>query len=602
MAEEYQENHASERVKPEDQQTQAMALAASETNTIEQTVETNSDTPQNKQLNTDNQQASTEEPLEAEASTHPTYRPAPEYGAYSEEPVSSADSQATKTEPQVAPQQPMNTQLYPPMLISSQQPTMPTHAVPNAQNPSQPIGNQAFGNPYEGIRAQMHVQDTPPTMLPNSPQLIAMPATKRNGLPTIVVAIIASVVTALLCMTIMFAAISNGVITLPQSGSMSNLNSGHNGSGSAIVKGGAAPNWSAVAKQVFGSVVSIQTKTDNAMGKGSGAIVDARGYVVTNHHVVDGAKEIQVTLANGQMYSAQVIGADKTTDLAVLKIDNPPSDLKPVEFADSKLLTVGEPVMAIGNPLGYDDTATTGIVSALNRPVTVMDTKSRSEVVTNAIQIDAAINPGNSGGPTFNAAGKVIGVNSSIAATSSNKAAAGSIGIGFAIPSNLVKRVVNEIIKNGSVKHVAMGVMIKSVAVQSGDVTRGGAQVVSVNSGSPASRAGLQKGDVIVGFDGKPVANNYALLGYVRATALNDTAELTVVRNGKILKLTMKFDQEEATVNGTSRRERTPRLRRDNRSRRDNSESEQDGDDGADDAPNMRDGDDGGIRDPFGFW
>ena len=164
--------------------------------------------------------------------------------------------------------------------------------------------------------------------------------------------------------------------------------------------------------------------------------MSAKGYIVTNNHVISGAQQIQVTLSNGQMYTAQVVGTDTTTDLAVIKLDNPPSDLKAVEFADSDKLAVGEDVMAIGNPLGYDDTATTGIVSALNRPVTVTD-DSGSDIVTNAVQIDAAINPGNSGGPTFNAAGQVIGINSSIASTATSSNSAGSIGIGFAIPSNL---------------------------------------------------------------------------------------------------------------------------------------------------------------------
>ena len=259
--------------------------------------------------------------------------------------------------------------------------------------------------------------------------------------------------------------------------------------------------------------------------------------------------------------------------------------------------------MAIGNPLGYDDTATTGIVSALNRPVSVMDDKSRSEIVTNAIQIDAAINPGNSGGPTFNAAGKVIGINSSIAATSAKSGTAGSIGIGFAIPANLVKRVVSEIIKRGYVKHVALGITIKSVAVESGGVTRGGAQVVSVNNGAPASKAGMHSGDTIVAFNDKPVSSNYALLGFVRATALNDTAVISVVRNGSIVKLKVKFDQEEASVIGNNKQDANQKP--------DSTPKKKPGSDGKsdddDDIPFSRgggddDGDDGGIVDPFGFW
>lgn len=143
--------------------------------------------------------------------------------------------------------------------------------------------------------------------------------------------------------------------------------------------------------------------------------------------------------------------------------------------------------MAIGNPLGYDDTATVGIVSALNRPVTVSD-DNNNDIVTNAVQIDAAVNPGNSGGPTFNAAGQVIGINSSIASTTTSSGTAGSIGIGFAIPSNLVKRVANEIIDNGTVQHVALGVTIKSSTVEADGVTRGCTQVQSVVDNSPGGQ------------------------------------------------------------------------------------------------------------------
>ena len=209
-----------------------------------------------------------------------------------------------------------------------------------------------------------------------------------------------------------------------------------------------------------------------------------------------------------------------------------------------------------------------------------MDDQSGSENVTETVQIDAAMNRGNSGGPTFNAAGKVIGINSSIAATSAQGETTGSIGIGFAIPANLVKRVVTEIIKNGSVKHVALGIMIKSTAVESEGITRGGAQIVSVNQGSPAAKAGLKANDTIVAFDDKPVSNNYALLGSVRATA---------------------FNQEETAVNGTNKQEKKLKKNQKKPGKKRGSNSY----DGDDDDLQQRgddDGDDGGIFDPFGFW
>ena len=401
-----------------------------------------------------------------------------------------------------------------------------------------------------------------------------------------VVAVVAALVAAVLCLGVGYAAITNGWVHVPTSSSMTSISSNQSGSGSAKAKSGEAVDWTAVAKEVSNSVVSIQTVTSEGTAKGSGAIVSDKGYIVTNNHVISGAQQIQVTLANGTIYSAQVVGTDTTTDLAVIKLDNPPSDLKAVEFADSDDLAVGEAVMAIGNPLGYDDTATTGIVSALNRPVTVTDDNNNA-IVTNAVQIDAAINPGNSGGPTFNAAGQVIGINSSIASTASSSSSAGSIGIGFAIPSNLVKRVSNEIIENGSVQHVALGITIKSSTVEADGVTRGCAQVQSVVDGGPASKAGVKAGDSIVAFNGKAVNNNYSLLGYVRASAMNDKVTLTIVRDGHTMDLEVTLNQEESSSSSSNKQEQN---------------EQNNGGNGQDQQGNGQNGDGGGFTDPFGLW
>lgn len=551
-----------------------------------------------------------------------TYSPAPEFGAYG--PVNNAAQAASSNQSH----EDAENETY----AGQQNPY---------NNPSNQNGN--FGNPYEYEEDARFTEDstdaedaedaeypdneinTQPQKRPtNQPVKHANPhadrsAAKRNAkqnaqrqakrntqanstFSPVVIAIFSASISAIVCVVVLTFAVSQGLIALPQEGSLSGIGSNTSGPGTAIIKGGSAPDWKNVAKNVSGAVVSIQTRLDKGMGKGSGVIIDPKGYVVTNNHVIAGANQIQVTLSNGQMYSATLVGADKTTDLAVLKLDNPPSNLKTAQFANSDLLAVGEPVMAIGNPLGYDDTATTGIVSALNRPVSVMDDQSRSEIVTNAVQIDAAINPGNSGGPTFNAAGQIIGINSSIAATSTQSGTAGSIGIGFAIPANLVKRVVSEIIQKGSVKHVALGIMIKSVAVESNGITRGGAQVVSVNQGTPAAKAGLQAGDTIVAFDDKPVTNNYALLGYVRATAFNEKATLTVVRAGNTLKLTVTFNQEEATVTGANRKEKKSNKNQNPRSLRKRGNKSNDDDDYDLQQRGDDDGDDGGIFDPFGFW
>ena len=478
--------------------------------------------------------------------TQPLYRPAPEYGAYGPTPT-----QPEPQQPQPTQQQNQNTgNGGNPFFNGNPFMTRPTD---DASQQNRQNGNTPYGFPF-GPQG------------PNGGQDQGMAQSEDGGNASrggssaashIVTAVVAALVAAALCLGVGYFALTYGWVSTPTTTSLTNVQSNKSGTGSATAKTGEAADWKTVASEVSGSVVSIQAALSNGTAKGSGAIVSAKGYIVTNNHVISGAQQIQVTLSNGQMYTAQVVGTDTTTDLAVIKLDNPPSDLKAVEFADSDKLAVGEDVMAIGNPLGYDDTATTGIVSALNRPVTVTD-DSGSDIVTNAVQIDAAINPGNSGGPTFNAAGQVIGINSSIASTATSSDSAGSIGIGFAIPSNLVKRVANEIIKDGKVKHVALGVTITTGTVEADGVTRAGAKVTAgtsgsaVVSGSPADKAGLKVGDVIVAYDGNAVSSTYSLLGYVRASALNDKVTLTIVRGGKTMDVEVTLDKEESAVNGSS--------------------------------------------------
>ena len=477
--------------------------------------------------------------------TQPLYRPAPEYGAYGPTPT-----QPEPQQPQPTQQQNQNTgNGGNPFFNGNPFMTRPTD---DASQQNRQNGNTPYGFPF-GPQGPNGGQD----------QGMAQPEdggnASRGGSSAashIVTAVVAALVAAALCLGVGYFALTYGWVSTPTTTSLTNVQSNKSGTGSATAKTGEAADWKTVASEVSGSVVSIQAALSNGTAKGSGAIVSAKGYIVTNNHVISGAQQIQVTLSNGQMYTAQVVGTDTTTDLAVIKLDNPPSDLKAVEFADSDKLAVGEDVMAIGNPLGYDDTATTGIVSALNRPVTVTD-DSGSDIVTNAVQIDAAVNPGNSGGPTFNAAGQVIGINSSIASTATSSDSAGSIGIGFAIPSNLVKRVANEIIKDGKVKHVALGVTITTGTVEADGVTRAGAKVTAgtsgsaVVSGSPADKAGLKVGDVIVAYDGNAVSSTYSLLGYVRASALNDKVTLTIVRGGKTMDVEVTLDKEESAVNGS---------------------------------------------------
>lgn len=544
------------------------------------------------------------------------YRPAPEYGAYGPVPTPPAGDASGQTaqQPQYGAQQQGQPQDNRPSFFG-------TFGNPYTTGNQRNNGNP-FGNPFGGSSAQNGAQQNnqqqpqyganmppagpgnrnpfgaPGQGFPNQPNQTPVVTKQKSGMTShVVTAVVAALVFGALCLGVGFTAITNGWVHVPTSSSLSDVKSNTSGSGSAKAKSGTAVDWTAVAKEVSDSVVAIDVATSDGEAKGSGVVISDKGYIATNNHVISGAQQIQVTLASGAVYSAKVVGTDTTTDLAVIKLDNPPSDLKVAEFADSDNLAVGEAVMAIGNPLGYDDTATTGIVSALNRPVTVTDDDNNA-IVTNAVQIDAAINPGNSGGPTFNAAGQVIGINSSIASTASSSGTAGSIGIGFAIPSNLVKRVTNEIIDNGSVKHVVLGITIKSSSVEADGVTRGCAQVQAVTDGGPASKAGVKAGDSIVAFNGKAVNNNYSLLGYVRASAMGDKVKLTVVRGGNTMDLEVTLDQEETKTNSSNKQEQ----RQQNNGNDDNGNGQNGGSQNGQNGGNGNNGDGGGLFDPFGLW
>lgn len=298
-----------------------------------------------------------------------------------------------------------------------------------------------------------------------------------------------------------------------------------------------------VVASVADTVVAIDVTSQSGESLGSGVIIDASGYILTNNHVVSGARQIQVTLADGRIFPAQIVGTDPTTDLAVILLENPPSDLAVADLGDSSSLKVGQEVVAVGNPLGLSSTVTTGIVSALDRPVTTVDQTARELVVTNAIQVDAAINPGNSGGPIFNADGDVVGITSSIASTSQDS---GSIGLGFAIPSNLASRVASEIIETGSATHAFLGVSMGDTSTTVDGVTRAGALVDQVVADSGAAEAGLRAGDVIVSIDGRTVIGAESLTGYVRQYTPGAQAVLGVVRNGELLELTATLGTSES--------------------------------------------------------
>jgi putative serine protease PepD len=289
----------------------------------------------------------------------------------------------------------------------------------------------------------------------------------------------------------------------------------------------AAGSIAAVAAAVQPSVVQLNVSGADGEGTGTGFVVSGDGYIVTNNHVAGGAGDggkIDVTFSDGSTATGKLVGADAGYDLAVVKVDR--TELPALTLGSSDSINVGDTAIAIGSPLGLQGTVTSGIVSALNRPVTAGGQGDTSYI--SAIQTDAAINPGNSGGPLVNGAGEVIGVNSAIA-TLGMGAASGNIGLGFAIPIDTAKRIVDEIINTGTSQTPIIGVQL-DMSFQG----PGGA-VSEVTAESPADTAGLQSGDVITKVDGLVITDPTALIVAIRANAPGDTIELTVLRNGETL-------------------------------------------------------------------
>jgi putative serine protease PepD len=277
-------------------------------------------------------------------------------------------------------------------------------------------------------------------------------------------------------------------------------------------------------------------QTQQGTATGSGFVVRPDGYIVTNDHVVADSTSVHVKIGDGKTLPARVVGTDPSTDLAVLKVQQ--TGLKPLTLGNSDAVQVGDPVDAIGNPFGLDRTLTTGVVSALQRQIS----SPNNYTIDNVIQTDAAINPGNSGGPLFNAAGQVIGVNSQIeTGGSSGGAAGGNVGIGFAIPSNTVKSVVDQLIATGTVNHAYLG-------VSTTDASNSGAKVASLAGNGPAVGAGLKVGDVITSVDGKAVANSASLATLVGQHKPGDTVSVTLTRNGQEKTLQVKLGQRPATT------------------------------------------------------
>ncbi|MEX0937512.1 MAG: trypsin-like peptidase domain-containing protein [Pirellulales bacterium] len=306
------------------------------------------------------------------------------------------------------------------------------------------------------------------------------------------------------------------------------------------------------------SVVNIDTKSVRqgnlgflsfevpSEGAGSGSVIDLQGHILTNQHVIDGARRIDVTLFNGQSYPAELIGVDGLNDVAVLKVDAPPEELHPIVFGDSASLQVGQQIYAIGNPFGLERTLTTGVVSSLNRS---LPNRHGRRLMKSIIQVDAAMNPGNSGGPLLDTSGRVIGMNTAIASNTGE-----NTGVGFAIPVNRIKRVVPELIEFGQVTRPNVGI---SQVLQTED----GLLVATLETGGPSERAGLRgfrivrrkqrqgplvfdtetidrsTADLIVAVNGKPVETLDDFLSYVEEHKPGEQVVLTIIRQQRTMEV-----------------------------------------------------------------
>jgi putative serine protease PepD len=356
----------------------------------------------------------------------------------------------------------------------------------------------------------------------------------RNGLRSLGVGAISALVGGALAMT-MVAALFGGMVGayLVSRGEAGSVALPPAPAGSTARPSGSI---AAVASRILPSVVTIRVKGADATGTGSGFVMRSDGYILTNNHVVEAAGTkgtITVLFSDGKSSDATIVGRDESYDLAVIRVSR--RTLPALVLGSSSAVVVGDPVFAVGAPLGLDSTVTSGIVSALNRPVTAGGAGASSASFINAIQTDAAINPGNSGGPLLDMAGRVIGVNSAIARVASAQSSdgqSGNIGVGFAIPSDQVRKTAEQLIANGKATHPVIGILIdttyKGEGVKIADKPQKGS--APVTKGGPADKAGLRPGEVILRFDGRPVTDADEFVVAVRAKSVGQVVELTVRR------------------------------------------------------------------------
>lgn len=301
-----------------------------------------------------------------------------------------------------------------------------------------------------------------------------------------------------------------------------------------------AGRFTKVAAAIADSVVTIEAKSDQEGMQGSGVVIDGRGYIVTNNHVISEAAnnpsqfKMTVVFNDGKEVPASLVGRDPKTDLAVLKVDNV-DNLSVARLGDSDKVRVGDEVIAAGAPLGLRSTVTHGIVSALHRPVPLSGEGSDTDTVLDAIQTDASINHGNSGGPLIDMDSQVIGINSAGKSLSDSAS-----GLGFAIPVNEMKLVAQTLIKDGKIVHPTLGISTRSVS----NAIASGAQVANVKAGGPAQKGGILENDVIVKIGGRKVADSDEAVVAVRQLTIGQDAQIEVVRDGRHVTLTVKPDPD----------------------------------------------------------
>ena len=443
-------------------------------------------------------------------------------GAPADPAVDAYPNQAATQAPYAWPAPDYSTQVLDPDANPAYGQAQQTTAYPGYQypQPEQPPQQPADQWPATGADGYL---PPPPGVTPQT----ALPAPKSGGVGKYI---------AIAALTGLLAGVGGGALgyQLAEGSSPSSTVTVNSPSNPEALSPRADGSVAAIAEAVLPSVVSLSVSGNGESGTGSGFVVTEDGYILTNNHVIEAAADsgsIEVVLKDGSRFDGTLVGRNADYDLAVVKIDK--TGLTPVSIGDSGAVTVGDQVIAIGSPLGLEGTVTTGIVSALDRPVTAGGSAGGETSFINAIQTDAAINPGNSGGPLVNAEGQVIGVNSAIASLGSSAGGqSGSIGLGFAIPMNTANRIAREIIDTGTSATPIIGAEIDF------NYSGQGARVQTVTPDGPAANAGLADGDVIVAVNGQRVDDAVALITDIRKNAPGDEITLTL-ESGKEIKVTL---------------------------------------------------------------